>query len=73
MMMMMILRILKSSNKNLTISKSLRNGQPCEYFFSLGEWQRYSQIASYYCEVTIDGIEEEIDANETETGEERLC
>ena len=39
----------------------------------LGEWRRYSQLASDYCEVTIDGIEEAIDINETKTGEANAC
>ena len=51
---------------------NLVNTSLCQ-LFSLGEWRRYSQIASYYCEVTIDGIEEEIDTNETKTGEANAC
>ena len=41
--------------------------------FSMEEWRRYSQLASYNCEVNIDGIEEEIDTNETKTGEANAC
>ena len=36
-------------------------------------WQRYSKLASYYCEVSIDGIEEEMDTNDTKTGEANAC
>ena len=42
-------------------------------FFSLEEWRRYTPLAFYYCEVIIDGIEEEIDTNETNTGEANAC
>ena len=51
---------------------NLVNTSLCQ-FISFGEWQRYSQLASYYCEETIDGIEEEIDTNETKTGEANAC
>ena len=51
---------------------NILNTSSCQYF-SMQEWRRYIQLASYYCEVTIDGIEEEIDINEMKTGEANAC
>ena len=48
------------------------NPSSCQ-FFCVEEWRRYNQLASYYCEVNIDGIEEEIDINDTKTGEANAC
>ena len=51
---------------------NLVNTSLCQ-FFSLGELRRYSQLASYYFELTICFMKEEIDTNEMKTGEANAC
>ena len=53
-------------------SDDTENPSSCQ-FFSVEEWRKYNQLASYYCEVKIDGTEEEIDTKETKTGEADTC
>ena len=69
------IEIFEKESDDIEIVEELINlGNPtsCQ-LFSVEEWRRYNQLASYYCEVNIDGIEEEIDTNETKTGEANTC
>ena len=69
------IEIFEKESDDIEIVEELINlGNPSSYqLFSVEEWRKYNQLASYYCEVKIDGTEEEIDNKETKTGEADTC
>ena len=47
---------------------SIGNPLLCQYF-TVKEWVSYCQLAAYYCEVEIDGTEEQMDTEGMKAGE----